>query len=164
MKFDKIMEIIEELKVKHELSETPATTMREVEDLFSVMADFIWELDEDDVPDNLIDVYYEIVDYLTDEDSDDFYDNDEDDEYDESVELDDDDIVELKEAISKRRVKINVASKLAHKKYYRMNRAKIKRKQKMIRLKPKFKRWKMKTKRMSKLGKTASGKRKQKYY
>lgn len=115
------------------------------DELFLLMVDFFIETDEEQLEQVLtedqMDMYYEILDELDLEDEDD------------SEELDE---ARLKKRISK-------AEKNKRKRAYRKNKQKIKRKQKKYRKTSSYKKYKKKSKRMSKRGRTSTGKRQTTY-
>ena len=131
----------------------------EIDDgLWYIIVDFIADLEEEILTVEMRDRYYEIIEelYYSPRDDDEEIDS----EYEEAYDPEQDE--ELDEA-SRKRVKISNSEKIKRKKLYRKNKVKIKKKLKKYRKTSTFKKYKKKSKRMSKRGKTASGKRQTKY-
>lgn len=97
--------------------------------------------DNIDLPDDLVDNMGEIFDEFEDEDDD----------------------GELDEALPPKRKRKDFAQRRKSRQYYRKNKIRIKRTKKKYERSPAGKRYKRKSKKMSKFGKTATGKRKSVY-
>jgi hypothetical protein len=100
------------------------------------MFDFLSNLDPEQVPENLVDDYVDIIDELAGEDDDD-----------------------VDEDFARKKVKISVADKRKRKMAYRKNRAQLKLRAKKYRRTTKYKQYKRKAARKAKQGKTSTGKR-----
>lgn len=107
---------------------------------------FFAEVEDDEIPERLQELYQYIMD-----DVEDYWNEGESDG-------------EMEEALRAKRVKRSVSDRMKARREYRKNKAKIKRKQKQRRQKPEYKRYLKKKKRMDKRGRTSTGKRKKTYY
>ncbi len=146
----------------------------EFEDVEYITKDDIFELldeigswaeeDEDDIAITLINILYDIIDSINDNDqetlnniyeviNDDFIEEFEDDDWEDDLEES-----ELSEFVKKKK-KIKASIKIKRRKEYRRNKAQIKRKLKKYRKTSAFRRYKKKAARFAKRGKTSTGKR-----
>lgn len=117
----------------------------EATDILDRMYDLITSLDPDKMTDNQAEKFVSIMNDLADQE----------DEDEEGSRKD--------EAVPPKRVKISPILKRKRRMEYRKKRAQLKVKAKRYRRTASFKRWKRKTKRFSKAGKTATGKRIRKF-
>ena len=129
------------LKLTEENEENVIDDNNELEDR---LIDFVLDIDEEQLSEDLQERYYELIEDLEDE----------------GIDTDDDDD-DLDEGV--RRKKIKASDRLKRKKAYKRNKNKIKRKSKKFRKTAGYKKYKKKSKRMNKRGRTASGKRKTKF-
>lgn len=105
---------------------------------------FFAEIDVDEIPERLEDLYHAIMDEV------------------EEIYLDDDEMaecVDLMEMLPRKKKRIKISDRIKRRREYRKGKAKIKRQQKLRRQKPAYKRFKKKQKRMAKRGRTTTGKR-----
>ena len=120
------------------------------DDLFEAMVNFFLDFPEDLVPEDMHESFASILESLDIE------------EDDSETPDDPEDIGEgLEEAFKRKR--IPPALKMKYRKIYRKNKSKIKAKLKRYRKSSAFKKWSRKSKRMGKMGKTASGTKKLDY-
>ena len=132
------------------------------EEMYDNVVNFLIDLDVEGLSEDRQDQYYDIMEDLFDgEDRED--DDDEDDEDDEEEEgevpTEDEDPKKIKEAFARKKKRISPAEKAKRKRSYRKNKAKAKISGKKRRKTASFKRYKKKANRMSKQGKTSTGKR-----
>ena len=113
--------------------------------LMDRMADFIMNLNTENLADDQIDEALELIDEISDSDIDGIFDDN------------------VDEVFSAKRVKIKPSEKRKRRQEYRKSRAAIKLKAKKFRRTAKYKQWTRKKKRRARSGKTATGKRIRKF-
>lgn len=109
------------------------------------MADFIMDLDSDNLTESQIEKIMDLFDELSESNIDDLFEED------------------IDEAFTAKKVKIKPSDTRKRRREYRKHRAALKLKAKKYRRTPKFKQWKRKSKRKAAQGKTATGKRIRKF-
>lgn len=121
----------------------------EASDILDRMYSLITSLDPDKLSDEQAKLFTDIIDDLADEE-------------DEDIEADDADVEEAF-SFTRKKVKIPPAMKRKRRMEYRKKRAQLKVKAKKYRRTADYKRWKRKSTRMKRVGKTASGKKLRKF-
>lgn len=116
------------------------------DELYNMMVDFLLDLDEETLDDDMFGRYAEIMDTIFSEE-----------------ESDDSEEDEIEEEFAAKRVKISPAERAKRRRMYRKNKAKIKMKQAKYRKSAAYKRYKKKAEIMGDRGKTSTGKHKKTY-
>ncbi|WP_298752035.1 hypothetical protein [uncultured Arcobacter sp.] len=115
------------------------------DELHMLIYEFMSDLDETNLPEEQQDMYYEIMDGLGD--------------YLDVVDGEEDDEEDMEEAVAPRKNRISRKDWIQRKKEYRKHKNKIKLQQKRYRKTTSYKKYQKKAKRLSKIGKTSTGKR-----